>query len=455
MAVEPPKPGPAPRPELWKPLALQSWGRMAAAPCLAARPERLRELQAALAAPGGRALLPRGAGRSYGDACLNPGGAVVLTERLNRLLAFDPASGLLLAEPGVTFADLLRIFLPRGFLAPASPGTAFVTLGGAVAHDVHGKNQHLAGSIGEHIAWFDLLLADGSTSRVTPESDPALFRATIGGLGLTGILTAICLRLEPVPSNALLVRRQRVPDLDAFLAGFEANAAAPYAVGWIDALAQGAELGRGVLEVAGPSPEGLPDRPAKPRRLPFDLPGFALNRLSIAAFNELYWRRAPALAGEERVAYERFLYPLDAILDWNRLYGRGGFHQFQCVLPFREGEPALRRLLETIAAGGNASFLAVLKAMGREGVGMLSFARPGYSLALDIPARPGSAALFAALERITVEAGGRVYLAKDAWLSPQGFAAMYPEAPEFQAVRARVDPDGAFSSGLSRRLGLG
>ncbi|MBL6455008.1 FAD-binding oxidoreductase [Belnapia sp. T6] len=438
----------------WKATNLQGWGRSSTSPCLAARPERLRELHAALRTPDGRSLIAHGAGRSYGDAALNSGGAAVLTGRLDRILSFDPATGELVAEPGVTFADLLEVFLPRGFVPPVSPGTAFVTLGGAAANDVHGKNHHIAGSIGDHIAWFDLLLADGRTRRVTPEGEPELFRATLGGIGLTGIIAAVCLRMAPVPSNALRVRRRRVADLGEFLAGFEAASGATWSVGWIDALAAGRSLGRGILETAEPNPEGIRESAVKSKRFPIEAPGWLLNSLSVRAFNEMYWRRVPAGGQEAVVPYRQFLYPLDAIEGWNRMYGRQGFRQFQCVLPFGPGEAALRRLLETVAAGGVASFLAVLKVMGRQGRGMLSFGMPGYSLALDIPARSGAEALFARLEGITRDAGGRIYLAKDSLLSAEGFAAMYPESAAFRALRSRLDPQRRFDSDMARRLGL-
>jgi decaprenylphospho-beta-D-ribofuranose 2-oxidase len=329
-----------------------------------------------------------------------------------------------------------------------------VTLGGALANDVHGKNHHHAGSFGEHVLWFDLLLPDGRMQRVSPESDPALFQATVGGIGLTGIVAALCLRLARVPSNALAVSRRRVRNLDGFLAAFEAASGATWSVGWIDALAGGASLGRGVLETAEPSETGLEARPPKARRFPIDAPGWLLNGLSVRAFNELYWRRVPAAGQQATVPYRQFLYPLDAIDGWNRMYGKQGFRQFQCVVPPGPGEAALRRLLETVAAGGNASFLAVLKVMGRDGPGMLSFGMPGYSLALDIPARPGSEAIFAQLERITRDSGGRIYLAKDSLLSAEGFAAMYPRAGEFRAVREQVDPQRRLSSDMARRIGL-
>ncbi len=438
----------------WKQVSLQGWGRSSAAPCLAARPERMRELIAALNVPEGRTLLPHGGGRAYGDQALNSGGAAVLTGRLDRILAFDPGTGLVVTEPGVTFADLLRVFLPRGWLAPTSPGTAFVTMGGAVANDVHGKNHHRAGSFGDHVAWLDLLLPDGRQLRVSDEDEPALFRATIGGMGLTGIITAICFRLQPVPSNALTVSSRRMRNLDDFLAGFAAAAEASWSVGWIDALASGAALGRGILDVAEPSETGVAVPPDTAKTFPVEAPGWALNRLTVKAFNALYWRRVPEAGRQQIQHYGKFLYPLDAVHHWNRLYGKRGFHQFQCVLPFGPGETALRRLLEAISASGDASFLAVLKVMGRSGRGLLSFGQPGYSLALDIPARPGVRGLFAALERITREAGGRIYLAKDSLLSAEGFWEMYPEAQRFLELRASVDPQARLSSDMARRLGL-
>jgi len=443
----------------WKEVELRSWGRVPRTRSLAARPERMRELRACLAAGGEvalRPLLARGAGRSYGDACLNDGGAVILTERLNRILSFDPASGLVVVEPGVTFADLLATFLPRGFRVPVSPGTSFVTVGGAVANDVHGKNQHVSGCFGDCVEWLDLLLADGSVRRLSPSEESELFDATIGGIGLTGIILAVCLRLLPVESPALLVRRQRMDSLDAFLAGFRAAEQVTFSVGWIDVLAEGAALGRGILETAEPAPCGVvAPPPPRPKRLPLDLPSWALNSQSVRAFNALYWRRARPEAREAVSNYAPFFYPLDAITDWNRLYGPRGFHQFQCVVPIEAGEAPLRRLLAAARAGGGASFLAVLKVMGAPGRGLLSFARPGISLALDFAAGTGTHALFATLERITLEAGGRIYLAKDALMSPESFRAMYPRAPALQEVRERVDPHRRFSSGMSRRLGLG
>jgi len=448
----------------WKEVGLRSWGRSQVAQAVVARPERMRELRTALHASsvGGsgparlRPVLPRGAGRSYGDVCLNADGAVILTERLNRILSFDPATGLVVVEPGVTFADLLEVFLPQGFRAPVSPGTSFVTIGGAVANDVHGKNQHVAGCFGECIEWLDLLCADGSQQRLSAHHNPELFDATIGGIGLTGIVTAVCIRLVPVPSPALLVRRRRVSRLEDFLERFQEAASVPFSVGWIDVLATGSALGRGILETAEPAPRGaVAPLPSRSRRMPVDLPGWALNGASVRAFNALYWRRAQPEAREQVSNYSQFLYPLDAITDWNRLYGRRGFHQFQCVVPPAQGADTVRQLLRAAAAGGGASFLAVLKVMGRGGRGLLSFAQPGYSLALDFAAGARTAELFRTLETITRDAGGRIYLAKDSMMSRESFAAMYPGMEAFQQMRETIDPHRRFSSSLSRRLGLG
>ena len=439
----------------WSSVALQGWGRLGSAPCQAARPERLRDVADAVTSNNGRNLIAHGAGRSYGDAALNGGGAVLLAGRLDRMLGFDATTGVLVAEPGVTIADVIRVFLPQGFLLPTPPGTAFATLGGAVANDVHGKNQHVAGCFGDHVAWLELMLADGSTRRLSPTQDAPAFRATIGGLGLTGVITALAVQLLRVPSNAMRVRRQRVGGLEAYLDAFRAARGASWSVGWIDALAGGAALGRGVLETAEPAAESVALPTPGARRMPFDAPGFLLNPLSVRGFNAAYWRRAPA-QGDERVMHaNRFLFPLDGIGGWNRLYGARGFHQFQCVLPEAEAPRGLRLLLEAVGQAGAASFLAVLKWMGRAGSGMLSFAQPGFTLALDIPARSGDRALLLRLERITQEHGGRVYLAKDSALSPQGMVEMYPRLAEFQQVRARLDPGGRFSSDMSRRLGLG
>jgi decaprenylphospho-beta-D-ribofuranose 2-oxidase len=420
----------------------------------ACRPERVSELRERVRegpADGGR--IAYGAGRAYGDAALNSQGRVILTRRLNRMLAFDGDSGVLETEPGVTFNDLLAVFLPRGWLVPATPGTAFATLGGAVANDIHGKNHDRVGSFGDHLTWIDLMLPSGEIVRTTDSERPELFRATIAGLGLTGVIVGIGLRLMRVPSSAVRVRERRCRDLDAFLAALaEARQRATYSVGWIDGLAKGRELGRGLLEEAEPATEAVADTPQRARRVPMDAPGSVLNPITIGLFNAAYYRRVPVGGRERIVPYRRFLYPLDAISDWNRIYGRGGFFQFQCVLPDASAPRGIRLLLEEIAGSGRASFLAVLKTLGAEGRGYLSFPMRGYTLALDFPRRGGVEDVLRRLERLTLDHGGRIYLAKDAVLSPEGFRAMYPKLPEFQAVLDAIDPEQRLNSDMARRL---
>ena len=438
----------------WAQINLTGWGRTSGGAMTACRPERVSELRERVRegpADGGR--IAYGAGRAYGDAALNSQGRVILTRRLNRMLAFDGDSGLLEAEPGVTFNDLLAVFLRRGWLVPATPGTAFATLGGAVANDIHGKNHDRVGSFGDHLAWIDLMLPSGEIVRTTDSERPELFRATIAGLGLTGVIVGIGLRLMRVPSSAVRVRERRCRDLDAFLAALaEVRQRATYSVGWIDGLAKGRELGRGLLEEAEPASEAVPDTPQRARRVPMDAPGSLLNPITIGLFNAAYYRRVPVGGRERIVPYRRFLYPLDAISDWNRIYGRGGFFQFQCVLPDASAPRAIRLLLEEIAGSGRASFLAVLKTLGAEGRGYLSFPMRGYTLALDFPRRGGVEDVLRRLERLTLDHGGRIYLAKDAVLSPEGFRAMYPKLPEFQAVLDAIDPEQRLNSDMARRL---
>ena len=436
----------------WAERELSGWGRAHKARCLAARPERQTELAASFASEG--SLLAFGAGRSYGDVALNSGGRAVITTRLDRLLSFDRDTGLLVAEPGVTFGALFATFLPLGFAPPVAPGTGFATLGGGVANDVHGKNHHVQSSFGRHLEWLDLRLPSGESRRLTRADDSPLWRATLGGLGLTGLIERVALRLNRVPSNALVVRKRRIRDLDEFLAAFEAHAQADYAVGWIDALARGPHLGRGILETATPAERSLDVGAAGSRRVPFDLPSFALGRTTVRAFNAVYRRHVPAEGSERTMPYAKFLFPLDAIHEWNRIYGRRGFHQFQCLVPFEGGAAALRQMLESIAQSGRGSFLAVLKAMGERGVGYLSFPAPGYTLALDFPNAPGVSELLARLERITADHGGRVYLAKDATLSCELLPAMYPDLDRYRAVLDEIDPHGRLASDMARRLAI-
>ncbi len=436
---------------------LTGWGRVARAASVTRRPDSVADMAQVFAErPRAHGLIAHAAGRAYGDCALNAEGTALLTAGLQGVLSFDAATGLIAVEPGVTFSQLMAVYLPQGWLAPVSPGTGFATIGGAVANDVHGKNHEVAGSFGQHVTELDLLTPDGVTRTIGPHAEPALFHATCGGLGLTGVITRIAFRMKRVPGPGVAVRSRRLPDLDSFLAAMDAARDATYAVGWIDGCAQGAALGRGILETAEAIGGACKAAPRPGLRVPFDFPALALNPTSITAFNALYYRRVPAAGRVATVPYGSFFYPLDALRDWNRIYGRRGFHQFQNVVPFASGPQALRALLEVIAASRRASFLAVLKRLGAAApeAGPLSFPQAGYTLALDFPAGPGIEDLYAELVAITLRFGGRVYLAKDALLTAEAFRAMYPRWGEFRDLLMVVDPKGLLQSDMSRRLRL-
>ena len=443
-------------------MELHGWGRYPRGRARVLRPERVGEA----VPPDEGSVIARGQGRSYGDAAMSADGAVMLMERLNRFLSFDEEAGVLRAEAGATLAEVLAVFLPRGWFLPVTPGTKFVSLGGALAADVHGKNHHRDGTLGAHVTELELALADGTRRRCSPDGDAELFWATVGGMGLTGIITEVALKLMRVQSAHVVVRHHAARDLDALLellAGEEYDE--QYSVAWVDSLARGRALGRGVLMTGQHATlAALPRDIAEPlasksRRglgLPFDLPSWVLNPLSVSAFNELYFRRQGARDVPFVTDCESFFYPLDRVGDWNRLYGARGFVQYQCVLPPATARRALRLLFEELSRTRRASFLAVLKRFGAEGRGLLSFPTAGYTLALDLPVT--GADLFALLDRfdeLVLEHGGRVYLAKDMRLKPETFRAMYPRFAEWLRVKQRFDPEDRFGSDLSRRLGMG
>ena len=436
---------------------LTGWGRVSRSPSVTWQPDNVADLHNVFAdQPRAHGLIVHAAGRAYGDCALNAEGVALLSAGLDRVLGFDQASGLISVQPGVTFRQLMATYLPQGWLAPVVPGTGYATIGGAVANDVHGKNHELAGSFAQHVHALDLLTPDGTLRTIGPGAETALFEATCGGLGLTGVITRIAFRMKRVPGPGVVVRARRLPDLAAFLEAMDAARDATYAVGWIDGVAGGASLGRGILETAEPSGGRSGRASSGGMRVPADLPGFVLGPLSVRAFNALYYRRVPAAGRVGHAHYSRFFWPLDALSDWNRIYGRRGFHQFQCVVPFAHGEAALRALLERIAATRRASFLAVLKRLGqgRAPGGHLSFPAAGYTLALDFPAKPGIEALYAELVAITLQYGGRVYLAKDALLDAGAFREMYPGWQAFADVLDAVDPRAVLQSDMSRRLRL-
>lgn len=440
-----------------KTLRLTGWGRSSASESTALRPERPRDVDALLrhADPADGPWLAHGAGRSYGDTALNAGGRVILTERLDRVLSFNAETGELVCEGGVPLRDVLACFGPRGFVAPVSPGTSFATVGGSIANDVHGKNHESAGSFGDHVAWLELLTPSGERLHVDEARTPELFRATIGGIGLTGLITKACLRLKRVPSTTVEVSERRIANLDAFLDAFEeCRHSATFSVGWIDGVAKGDSLGRGILETAEFAQHDTPAKAKKAKTVPIDVPGFVLNPLTVRAFNHVYYHRIPAQGRSGLKPYGQFLYPLDALLRWNRIYGKRGFLQFQCVLPDQAARAGLHALMTTISEAGLASFLAVLKTLGSEGKGYLSFPLRGYTLALDFPRSAKAIALVERLNAITLDHGGRVYLAKDAVLKPEQFARMYPKLDDMRAVLHDLDRGVRFDSDQARRLAV-
>jgi decaprenylphospho-beta-D-ribofuranose 2-oxidase len=432
------------------------WGRYPTVEGAVSRPASA----AAAAAPVDGVTLARGNGRSYGDASLAR--AMLDARGLDRLVDFDPGTGRLVCEAGLLLADLIDVMLPRGWWVPVTPGTRLVTIGGMVASDVHGKNHHGAGSFCDNVAWIDLATGDGQVLRCSPAENADLFAATCGGMGLTGIILHVAFTLIPVETAAVRQRRLRAPTLAHAIAVFEDTLDWTYSVAWIDCLAGGAALGRSAIllgehALAGELPAARRADPfarprRRPKRVPVDMPGFVLGRLSVSIFNRLYY--AAQTPGDALVPLDPYFYPLDALADWNRIYGRGGFVQYQCVLPLEASEPGYRRILAEIAAVGQASFLAVLKRMGPQSFGMLSFPMPGYTLALDFPATPANLALLDRLDAITVDHGGRIYLAKDARAAPATIAAGYPRLAEFRSVRRIHGLEDRFSSLLSERLGL-
>lgn len=403
--------------------------------------------------------LTRGLGRSYGDSSLPPPGATAVagSTRADRILAFDPENGRLRAEAGLSLRELAWFFLPRGWFPPVVPGTQYVTLGGMVAADVHGKNHHVAGTFGRHVTALRLLTASGEVLTCSRTHEPELFRGTLGGMGLTGHILDIELTLVRIPSPWIVQETQRLANLEALLDGLNASARAwPHTVCWLDALAAGDALGRGVLmRGRWAEPGEAPAQPPAPRRgplVPFQFPGWALNDLSVRAFNALYRSLHPRQPRRSVVHPEKFFWPLDAVRHWNRIYGARGFTQFQCVLPEEERPGATRRFLTEVARRGGSSFLCVLKDCGEQGEGLLSFLRPGVSVALDLPVRRTTRALVEALADVVIAEGGRIFLAKDAFLRADQFAALEPRLAAFNRLRDHWDPERRLRSAQSVRL---
>lgn len=438
---------------------ISGWGRYPLQRCELERPERYADLR-----PTTDTVIARGQGRSYGDAALNEHGRVILTERIDRMLELDAKQGILRAEAGVTLADILPVIVKQGWFLPVTPGTQFVSLGGCVAADVHGKNHHHDGSFGNHVQAIKLIMADGSETTCSASDHAELFWATVGGMGLTGIIAEITLKLIPIATAKMRVQHRPASNLKQLFELLEnPELDDQYSVAWIDCLAIGEHLGRGVAmfghhattqEYTAANP--LDSKPKKKRALPFDFPSWVLNPLSIKLFNKLYFWKEGRKTTPFITDYDSYFYPLDALEKWNRMYGKRGFVQYQCVLPAAHALEGMTALLKELSASRRASFLAVLKRLGAEGKGHLSFPTAGYTLALDLPLR--DKALFSLLDKldhITLQYGGRVYLAKDARISAESLRRMYPRFAEWQKIKQQIDPKNRFSSSLSRRLQMG
>ncbi|MEA2522436.1 MAG: decaprenylphospho-beta-D-ribofuranose 2-oxidase [Actinomycetota bacterium] len=442
---------------------LTGWGRTAPSVAEVVRPGAKDAIARAFRTAGPRGVLARGLGRSYGDVAQNAGGTILDMTAMAGAVELDAASGTLTVMAGESFDRILRATVPQGWFLPVTPGTRSVTVGGAIANDIHGKNHHHAGSIGNHLVSFELVLPTGGVVTVSSQDDPELFDATLGGMGLTGVITLATLRMLPIATSRIRQDTDRCADLDALMGLMDAeDDDYRYSVAWIDCLARGAALGRGVLTRGDHAEvEDLPHAhrldplryaPSARTGVPALMPG-VMTPTAARVFNELWFRRAPSRERGRPVPIAPFFHPLDAVRDWNRLYGRRGFLQYQFVVPFGE-DAVVRSVVETLSTTGCPSFLAVLKRFG-PGRGMLSFPLPGWTLALDIPvgARDLSAMLDG-LDRKVIDAGGRVYLAKDSRLDPASLRTMYPELSRWQEVRERVDPQRRLRSDLDRRLDL-
>jgi decaprenylphospho-beta-D-ribofuranose 2-oxidase len=439
---------------------LSGWGAYLRADCVLAEPETPPEVAARLDHAG---TIARGLGRSYGDAALNAGGQVLGLRRVDRYLAFDEATGTLTCEAGVSLERLIEDFAPRGWFPMITPGTKFVTVGGCIANDVHGKAHHAQGAFSTCVDAFTTLLASGEIVNASRNENADLFWGTFGGMGLLGVVLTATLRLRRIETTYFRQKAIRVNDLDGMLAALdEHDRTFPYSVATLDVMATGARLGRGVLAVGDharrdelpPRFAAAPLRVSGPPKLdvPFELPELTLNPLTIRAANAAIQRiqGSAAVIGH----YEGFFYPLDKIAHWNRGLGPRGFAQYQFVIPFGDGPRRLREILGAILSSGELPFLNVLKRFGQESGGVLSFPREGYTFAIDFPIRANTVAVLRRLDAMVLEAGGRIYLGKDSTVDAATFRAMYPRLDEWLATKAKYDPRGVFTSDLGRRVGL-
>ena len=444
---------------------LSGWGRSDSAWSLGYTPDSLESLTSVASIKTPQLRIARGLGRAYGDAALVDGGMTVHFDRLDRAVSFDSGSGLLVAEAGMRLNDILHLAVPRGWFLPVTPGTAHPTLGGSIACDVHGKNHHKAGTISAHLQWLELITAEGELVRCSPKRNKSLFFATTGGLGLTGLIYRAALQLMKIETSWIHEESYRVDNLRDMMARLTASDAThPYTVAWMDGATSGAHLGQGQVllgrhaklsELNGKaSMTPLSAHNEGAIAVPLTPPFSFVNNLSLKAFNALRIQMSSRRGKRRLVPYRPFFYPLDVADNWNRIYGPRGFYQYQYVVPFENAEKVLRETIVRLQKAGTPGALIVLKRFGEEGEGMLSFPKPGWTIAIDIPVSPKLDSVLDELDALLVEAEGRIYLVKDARLKSETFRRMYPRFGEWLKVKQKVDPEWRFSSNLSRRLKL-
>ncbi len=432
-------------------MELTGWGRYprveASGESFETREELARELR------GGGELIAHGMGRAYGDSALNS--RVVFSRRFNKILRFDPETGLVACESGVTLEDLIHVFLPRGWFLSVSPGTRFITVGGAISSDVHGKNHHAAGCFSAFVESFELMLPDGDVITCDRTENDALFRATCGGMGLTGVILTAVIKLQRVAGAYIRETIETCRNLEEVFNRFEQYEKTPYSVAWIDCLVSGEDIGRSVLMAGKHAKTGRRKVPLKrPVSVPVDFPGFCLNKWSVALFNRFYHASRPLYVENRLVPFEPFFFPLDRVGRWNRIYGKGGFTQYQLVLPRAASYRGLTTILKRIADAGLGSFLAVLKLFGPENDNLLSFPMEGYTLTVDFKIERKLFPFLDELDRVVVDHGGRLYLTKDVRMPRDVFRKGYPGWMEFAALREKYGMNEKFNSLQSKRLGV-
>jgi FAD/FMN-containing dehydrogenase len=431
-------------------MKIQGWGRYTSVDAKVVTPSFEFECEGYVKS---ESLISRGLGRSYGDSSLSQ--TVIETTKLDRFISFNQDAGIISCQAGVSMHEILDLVVTRGWFVPVTPGSGYVTVGGAIASDVHGKNHHIGGSFSQHVISLDLLLGSGEKVTVTPSGMPDLFRATCGGMGLTGIILSATFQLIPMQSSFISQRTIRANSLEEVCELFEANALSTYSVAWVDCLAKGKQMGRSLLMLGEHSVNGGLDLGSQSKKsLPIDMPNWVLNPYSIKTFNFFYFHKSILSVQKTDLPYRPYFYPLDAINNWNRLYGKNGFIQYQFVVPKAVGVKGLKRILDVISKSNKGSFLAVLKVFGKGNENYLSFPIEGYSLALDFKMESGIVELVKRLDSMVLEMGGRVYLTKDALMSEQMFKSTYPQWQIFEEVRAKYGAIGRFASNQSRRLGL-